>query len=281
VNRLSPQKLSEAFDYFSKRNKAITRQRREVALMDVSNKSKAPIIHLTLNGGIELSMIKAVIFDLDGTLLNRDESVKLFIERQYNRLNKIVGHIPKEKYTTRFIELDNRGYVWKDKVYQQLVDEFAIAEITWEELLQDYISEFKDSCIPFPNLTRMLEELKSNDLLLGMITNGYGQFQMENIKALGIEKYFDVILVSEWEGMKKPDPRIFNKALEKLNVSPNESIFMGDHPENDVNGAKKVGIKGLWKKDFQWNNVEADYIVDGLLELLSIIGKLNRQYSEP
>lgn len=74
-------------------------------------------------------MIKAVIFDLDGTLLNRDESVKKFIDNQYERLNKWVGHLSKEKYTTRFIELDSHGYVWKDKVYQQLVDEFEITGV--------------------------------------------------------------------------------------------------------------------------------------------------------
>ncbi|MCL1696938.1 HAD family hydrolase [Lysinibacillus sp. BPa_S21] len=223
-------------------------------------------------------MIKAAIFDLDGTLLNRDESVKMFIGRQYDRLSKLIGHIPKEKYVTRFIELDNRGYVWKDKVYQQLVNEFDFVNLTWEELLQDYLSEFKNNCIPFPNLIRMLEELKSNNLLLGMITNGYGQFQMDNIMALGIDKYFDVILISEWEGIKKPDPRIFNKALEKLNVSANESIFMGDHPKNDVIGAKKVGMKGIWKKDFQWDNVDADYIVDDLMELPPVIENLNKSY---
>ena len=222
-------------------------------------------------------MIKAAIFDLDGTLLNRDESVKMFIDRQYDRLHKLIGHIPKDTYVTRFIELDNRGYVWKDKVYQQLANEFNIVDITWEDLLQDYICEFKNNCIPFPNLIRMLEELKSNNLLLGMITNGYGQFQMDNILALDIDKYFDVILVSEWEGMKKPDPRLFNKALEKLNVSANESIFIGDHPENDVKAAKNVGMKGIWKKDFQCDHVDADYIVDDLMELPSIIEKVNKK----
>ncbi|MFJ7934547.1 HAD family hydrolase [Sporosarcina sp. NPDC096371] len=225
-------------------------------------------------------MIRAAIFDLDGTLLNRDESVKMFIDRQYDRLIAQIGHISKEKYMTRFIELDSRGYVWKDKVYQQLVEEFECTAITWEELLQDYISEFKNHCIPFPHLIDMLEELKRNDLLLGMITNGYGQFQMDNILALGVEKYFDLILVSEWEGIKKPDPQIFNKALEKLNVTASESIFIGDHPVNDVLGAQKVGMKGVWKKDFQWGNVDADYIVDDLVELPLIIEKLNKQYSE-
>ncbi|MEI2358369.1 HAD family hydrolase [Mesobacillus zeae] len=225
-------------------------------------------------------MIKAVLFDLDGTLLNRDESVKMFIERQYDRLNHLVGHIPKEKYVTRFIELDNRGYVWKDKVYQQLVDQFSIAETTWEELLQDYISEFKNNCVPFPNLTRMLEELKSNDLILGIITNGYGQFQMDNIKALGIDKYFEAILVSEWEGIKKPDPQVFKKALKKLNVLPHQSIYVGDHPKNDVKASQNVGMKGIWKRDYQWNNVEAEYIVDDLLEIPLIIEKLSKQNRE-
>ncbi|MBL3646017.1 HAD family hydrolase [Bacillus sp. RHFB] len=221
-------------------------------------------------------MINAVIFDLDGTLLNRDASLQKFIDGQYERLNKWIGHIPKEKYTSRFIELDCRGYVWKDKVYQQLAGEFDITGITWEDLLQDYISQFKNSCVPFPNLVSMLEKLRSNNLVLGMITNGKGQFQIDNIRALGIKKYFETILVSEWEGIKKPDPQIFERALEQLNVSPNESIFVGDHPKNDVNAAQNVGMKGIWKRDFQWNNVEADFIVDDLAELPLIIEKLTQ-----
>jgi putative hydrolase of the HAD superfamily len=56
-------------------------------------------------------MIKAVLVDLDGTLLDRDESVKKFIDCQYDRLNRFVGHIPRESYMKRFIELDQRGYV--------------------------------------------------------------------------------------------------------------------------------------------------------------------------
>lgn len=56
-------------------------------------------------------MIKAVLFDLDGTLLDRDASVKWFIEEQYERLDKQLGHVLKEKYISRFIELDNHGYL--------------------------------------------------------------------------------------------------------------------------------------------------------------------------
>lgn len=222
-----------------------------------------------------MNIIKAVLFDLDGTLLNRDASVKAFIEKQYHRLNVCLNHIPKDKYITRFIELDNRGYVWKDKVYQQLVNEFDITGLTWEELLQDCISEFKRSCVPFSNLISTLEELKNKGIVLGMITNGKGQFQMDNIKALDIQKYFKTILISEWEGTKKPEPQIFQIALDRLNVLPSESIFVGDHPEKDVKAAQKVGMKGVWKRDYQWDNVKADFIVEDLKELPLIVDKLS------
>ncbi|MFJ7727622.1 HAD family hydrolase [Neobacillus sp. NPDC097160] len=219
-------------------------------------------------------MIKAVIFDLDGTLLNRDASVQKFIEFQYERLKNCLGHISKELYISRFIELDCRGYVWKDKVYQQLITEFNIKGITWEQLLQDYLAEFKNHCIPFPNLIRMLEALRQKSILMGIITNGKGQFQTDNIKALGLEKYFNTILISEWEGVKKPNPEIFEKALKQLNVLANESVYVGDHPENDVIAAGKVGTKTIWKREFQWDECKADFIIEDLGEIPSIIEKL-------
>jgi putative hydrolase of the HAD superfamily len=220
-------------------------------------------------------VIKAVIFDLDGTLLDRDASVLKFINNQYDRWKEWLGHIPKEKYISRFIALDCRGYVWKDKVYQQLVEEYTIRKITWQMLLDDYVAEFHNSCIPFPNLIGMLETLKNASIRLGIITNGKGQFQMDNIKSLGIERYFDTILVSEYEGIKKPNPEIFNKALRQLGVSTSESMYVGDHPENDIKGAKNIGMLGIWKKDIQWDHVDADFVIEDLKELPIIIQELN------
>lgn len=221
-------------------------------------------------------MIRTVLFDLDGTLLDRDASVKMFIESQYHRINKWVGHVPKSEYINRFIELDNRGYVWKDKVYQQLVQEFNVSEITWEELLEDYVENFKSYCVPFSNLIRSLEELKKQNVMLGIITNGFGQFQMDNICALGIEEYFETILVSEWEGLKKPNPRIFHRALHKLGVRANESLFVGDHPFNDVKAAQEVGMIGIWKRDEHWSSsIDADFIVEDLAEVPLILKQLN------
>ncbi|WP_419393083.1 HAD family hydrolase [Cytobacillus praedii] len=216
-------------------------------------------------------MIKAVLFDLDGTLLNRDASLKYFLEAQYERLYQYLGHIPIEKYTSRFIELDQRGYVGKDLVYQQLIIELNISGISRESLHLDYINEFSNCCVPFPNLINMLQSLKDRSILLGIITNGKGKFQMDNIKALGIENYFDTILISEREGIKKPNPEIFKRALSKLDAAAYESMYVGDHPENDVFGSKNVGMLAVWKKDIYWGHAEADFVINDLMVLLKIV----------
>lgn len=218
-------------------------------------------------------MIKAVLFDLDGTLLDRDTSLAFFIEDQYERLQKQLGHIPKSLYTERFIELDARGYRWKDEVYQQLISEFQIESISWEILLDDYVSRFQNHCVPFRGLIEMLAELRSRSIRLGIITNGPGGLQLDSIRSLGIESYFDVVLVSQIEGISKPDPRIFQKALIALGVKAEEAVYVGDHPGNDVGAAKAAGMISVWKKDPHYETTAADYVIEDLRELSKLFGE--------
>ncbi|MCM3576220.1 HAD family hydrolase [Mesobacillus subterraneus] len=215
--------------------------------------------------------IEAVFFDFDGTLLDREASLVKFIEEQYERYKPELNEIDKQLYIKRFIELDARGYVWKDKVYSQLLVEMNIAGVTWQELLEDYITNFKHSCTGFQNLHEVLGKLKLMGLKMGMISNGKTHFQMANIKALDIEGYFDTILISEAVGLRKPDSQIFQKGLEALAVSASRSIFVGDHPENDVAASKRAGMMGIWKRDDYWQSAEADYTIEELEELFVII----------
>ncbi|MCT4776803.1 HAD family hydrolase [Exiguobacterium aquaticum] len=217
-----------------------------------------------------VSALKAVLFDLDGTLLNRDESVRRFIHDQYTRLKGHLTGIEERDYVTRFIELDHHGYRWKDAVYDQLIQEFEISGITRQELLDDYVNRFQHFCVAFPNLKPMLSALKARGLRLGIITNGSGEFQMKSIRGLGIHDYFDCILVSEWEGMKKPDPELFQRALERLDVTPGTAMFVGDHALHDIQAAKRVGMRTVWKRNDRWEESDAgaDESIDDLSELI-------------
>ncbi|MBP1960984.1 HAD-IA family hydrolase [Paenibacillus aceris] len=218
-------------------------------------------------------MLKAIIFDLDGTLLDRQASLKVFVENQHQRMAELQS-IDKITYVNRFIALDQRGYVWKDRVYQQLTREYETA-LAWEDLLEDYVQNFNLHCIGFPNLHEILTHLKQGGMRLGLITNGMGAFQLKNIEALGISPYFDTMLVSEIEGLRKPDPEIFLRALNNLGVQPNEAAYVGDHPENDVLASRRVGMKGIWKVDAHFEgDFERDYTIQDLMELKHYLEQL-------
>lgn len=130
----------------------------------------------------------------------------------------------------------------------------------------------KRHCIGFPNLHETLQVLSDAEMKLGMITNGFGEFQTHNINALGIASYFDVILVSEIEGVRKPDPEIFLRALRMLDLMPEEAVYVGDHPVNDVQASRQIGMNGIWKEDiFYDKNFEKDYTIMDLYELKSYL----------
>lgn len=222
------------------------------------------------------SMIKAILFDLDGTLLNREASVQAFIRDQYERKIRVLGSVEKNRYCTRFIELDNNGYTWKDQVYQQIVHEYQL-DISPEELLNDYIVFFQNHCVAFDGLYELLNCLKQSGYILGLVSNGRTHFQLNNARALGIEEQFETILISEEEGLKKPDSQIFLRALNRLNVSPHEAVYVGDHPVNDIKGAKNVGIKTILKKNNQVVDIEEGASINRLLDIIHIVSEWTRK----
>jgi putative hydrolase of the HAD superfamily len=217
-------------------------------------------------------MLKSVLFDLDGALLDRNASLEKFIAAQYDRLTVHLNHIPKMDYMTRFIELDCRGHVWKDEVYQSLVAEFEIDGLSSQELLNDYETQFMFHCVPFRHLVEMLDVLKEQGYLLGIVSNGLGTFQTRSIEGLGIQGYFDTVVISEIEQVRKPQAEIFHKALQRLGMSAKEGVFVGDNPEADILGAKGVGLRAIWKRSPYWSvPKEADGIINELIEILPII----------
>jgi putative hydrolase of the HAD superfamily len=117
-------------------------------------------------------------------------------------------------------------------------------------------------------LAQMLGDLHELGLRLGVITNGGTAFQRNTLRALGIERSFEAVLISESEGIKKPDPASFHRAVARLGVSAEESLFVGDHPSVDVAGARKAGLKAIWKRADDWEPPDdADGVIDHLHEL--------------
>jgi putative hydrolase of the HAD superfamily len=123
----------------------------------------------------------------------------------------------------------------------------------------------------------MLSGLKQQGYSLGIVSNGLGTFQTRAIEGLGIQDYFEVILISEIEQVRKPQAEIFHRAAKRLGVTAKNTVFIGDHPEADIMGAKNAEMQAIWKRSLYWQeSKEADAIIDELNEIPSILERLER-----
>ncbi|ERP96995.1 haloacid dehalogenase [Acinetobacter sp. COS3] len=188
---------------------------------------------------------KAVIFDLDQTILDRTTSLIKFLSWQINFF-QLVPTMKKELFIQRFLELDDNGKVWKDRVYEQLTHEFSIDHVSRDILLESYINDFNKFSCCFEHIEKTMTQLKQQGYLIGLISNGRTPFQEHNFYALGLTEFFSSIIVSEAIGFRKPDPRIFLLSSAQLDTPPQNCIFVGDNEIADIQGAKDVGMKTIF-----------------------------------
>lgn len=221
-------------------------------------------------------MIRAVLFDLDGTLLDRHHSLIVYLHQLLNRRADLLGHLPQMEFIERVVDYDARGHKAKDIVFQQIEAHFELPTDSWQLLVNDFYTYFPDTCVPFPKLHQTLPALKRQGFLLGLITNGQCASQDPKIDGLGIRDYFQIVLVSESLDVRKPDPKIFHMAMEELKVEPSEAVFVGDNPIADIAGAKAVGMQAIWVEDAYW---EEPAIADGKITQLSDLPDLIDQLS--
>lgn len=219
--------------------------------------------------------IRSILFDLDRTLLDRDRSFLAFAADQYERFRTGLEGVPPDLYIEAFIRLDNRGLLWKDEVYQRLTEELGIRSITWERLFQDFADRVADHYVSFPKVRETLAGLSEN-YTLGLITNGRTFFQQRTIRTLGIGQYFDTILISEKEGLRKPDTAIFHRAISLLGVPPGEAVYVGDHPQNDMQAARNAGMLAVWKRNDDFPDAPCDARFDHFDDLPGIIRDLEK-----
>lgn len=97
--------------------------------------------------------------------------------------------------------------------------------------------------LAFPDVRPCLEALRGR-CLLGVVSNSSGVLESV-LHRLDLARYFRVILDSAVVGVAKPDPAIFHMALEALSVEAGETLYVGDVPEIDVEGARRAGVRAL------------------------------------
>lgn len=188
--------------------------------------------------------MKAVLFDLDQTLLDRSRSLQKFLEWQCRGMLRPYLS-DQDAFIQRFLALDANGTVWKDRVYATLIAEFALNSWSATELLSVYENCFGGFCLPMAGAPEAVNQIASV-ARLGLISNGKSPFQERNFRALGFHSLFDSIIISEAVALRKPDARIFQLGCGELGVAPSETVFVGDNPIADIEGAKAAGLRTVF-----------------------------------
>jgi putative hydrolase of the HAD superfamily len=218
-------------------------------------------------------MIGAVLFDLDETLLDRTASLTAFLASQHARFAGRLGGAPLDLYRDRFLALDARGSVHKSSVYPALLAELGGDADAAAALLADYRANSSQHAVAMAGIDDLLAGLSGRGLKLGIVSNGETALQWRNIDAIGLRDRMDVVLVSEEQGLRKPDPAIFRRAADRLGLAPDACMFVGDNPVADVLGARNAGMRAVWlEKGIAWPEEEVrGETIRALPELLACL----------
>lgn len=200
--------------------------------------------------------IKAVFFDFDDTLDNRDAAFRCglsaFLRYYYPSLRE-------EEIAARREEMFyfQRGHYGEIIYYRDMLAHFLEkwpAEIPTDvpTAYRRMIAAFAAAGQPHPDVCDTLTALRQRGYLIGIITNGTARTQSLKIDHSGLRLYTDLVVLAGEENIQKPDPRIFRMAAARLGVPPTACLFVGDHPQNDLEGARAVGFQPV-RKDGDWD----------------------------
>ncbi len=206
--------------------------------------------------------IKAIIFDLWGTLAYTEPHIGKFIED----VNKLLA----KEHVEVFTKLRRQWYtqnISSDSFFSNLIEETKLNPKKKHELIEVWEEQTNHAKL-YPETLEILQNLKENQIKLALISNTT-PITEQAMKKLAIEKYFDCILYSHTEGVKKPDKKLFQRALEKLKVKSGELLIVGDQLTTDKAGADSIGVNFILLD--RENKTEYKDKINNLKELTRII----------
>lgn len=213
-------------------------------------------------------MIKVVLFDLDGTLINTND---LILKSFKHTFKTMLDLEPTEEEITM-----NYG-----RPLQEIFKSYDENRI--EEMINCYrkinLELHDDECKEFADVDLMLQTLKNKGIKIGVVTSKKSDMAERGAKLMGIFKYFDTFITPEVTIKHKPEGEPVLKACENLGVSPSEALMVGDSPYDILAGknagAKTCGVKYTALPIEKLQESKPDFYVDKPLEILELVEKLN------
>lgn len=220
----------------------------------------------------ECNKLKAVIFDFDDTLSDRKIG---FIKYAKYFLGKYFPGMSDEEIEQKAEDMhirNNGGYSDRELFFKGIISDYGMENPpSLEALFDEYNTVFPQMTELFPETLETLKAIKNKGLKIGIVTNGISEMQHNKLKATGVDAVVDAVVVSGDLPFKKPSGEIFDYAAEKLGIRNDQAIFVGDHPKNDVFGARKAGMNVVWMRYgfFKDEALEETVSIDKISEILN------------
>lgn len=228
-------------------------------------------------------MIKGVVFDLDHTLFDRYATLRTVLPEMYKRMREnIPQDLSLDDFIDKFIKMEKK-HIYNGWTYtgEKLVEHGVFINGTkgqdvWKCL---FTYCWPLAAVKYPFTEPMLEKLHDMGLKIGILTNGEHRLQMTKLNLLNIEPFVDEIVISGDVGAQKPDSKPFKVISEKIGISPEELLYVGDNPLNDVEGSRNAGYTPVWVKtigDWCFDDIErCEYEVKTVAEIPELVNKIN------
>jgi putative hydrolase of the HAD superfamily len=229
------------------------------------------------------SAIQGVLFDLDNTLTHRGLSIAAYARRFADDFGDRLD-APDGALVRRLIgERDNGGYGVAGSRFSTVRDDICdtlASRLHWRsvaahaELVAHWLAHFPTQSVEMPGAMAVIERLHEAGYALGIVSNGMQASRGTLVRHLGFEPLMRTVLSSERAGMKKPDARIFRRAADEIGVAPERCWFVGDHPVNDIAGARAAGLRPVWLSGFHapTSDVAGSATIASLDELDRLLG---------
>lgn len=235
--------------------------------------------------------IRALLFDVNGTLIDIETDEGL------EEIYRAVGHFlmyqgislhrwevrdlyfqimqeQREGSAEKFVEWD-AVEVWREFLHKNASDYTRSLPTEKREHLPLFLAELHRAISRkrlrlYPQVQETLDQLRL-DYRMAVVSDAQSAYAVPELRAVGLAQYFDPIIVSGDYGYRKPDVRLFQKALDALQVQPEQALFLGNDLYHDIFGAQQAGMKAIFvsynQSNTPYQKIAPDYTIYHFAEL--------------